>query len=620
MAQDQKAHQAHQAHRTGKTVRIGCAAGFWGDTETAAPQLLCGGSLDYLVFDYLAEITMSIMAGARLRDPATGYATDFVSRVMRQWMAEALTSHVRIVTNAGGVNPLACRDALSVLAKELGLAPKIAVVLGDDLLPMKEELDKQGVREMYSGAALPGFLLSANAYFGAKPIVDALAGGADIVITGRVVDSALVLGPLVHEHGWRFDDFDRLAAGSLAGHIIECGAQCTGGLFTDWELVPGYENMGYPIIECEADGGFVLEKPAATGGLVTPAVVYEQLVYEIGDPQAYVLPDVVCDFSRVHAEQVGENRVRVAGAKGRAPTETYKVSATYLDGFKLDVGILLAGEDAPRKALRVAQALLAKIEKLVTARGLGPFRATQVDVLGAESTYGPHARAGSTREVVVRIAASHNDRDALKLLLRELPQAGTSMAPGFASVIGGRPQPIPMVKLFSFLIDKSRVQAELIVDAERKLVEPAAVGCAALAPAAAFAPVYPVIESAYSVPLIALAHGRSGDKGNHSNIGIVAREPRFAPFIAASLSAEAVAAYLAHLLDPQQGRVSRYELPGAHAWNFLLENALGGGGIASLRADPQGKAHAQQLLAFEVPVPKEIYDEIKTRSSQTRAR
>jgi hypothetical protein len=595
-------------------VRIGCAAGFWGDTETAAPQLLARGSLDYLVFDYLAEITMSIMAGARLRDASGGYATDFVSRVMRACLKDALEKRVRIVTNAGGVNPLACREALQALAKELGVAPKIAVVLGDDLMPIKDQLGREGVTEMASGAPLPAFLLSANAYFGAKPMVDALAGGADIVITGRAVDSALVLAPLVHEFGWRWDDLDRLAQGSLAGHIIECGAQCTGGLFTDWESVPGYDDMGYPIVACGQDGSFVVEKPDDTGGLVTPAIVYEQLVYEIGDPRAYILPDVVCDFSEVHAEQVGPNRVRMSGAKGRAPTNTYKVSATYPDGYKVSVGMFLAGEDAPRKGARVARALVDKIERLLVARGLGPFRATQIDVLGAESTYGPHARAQSTREVVVRIAASHSDRDALKLFTRELPQAGTSMAPGFATLVGGQPQPATMVKLFSFLIDKARVGAELDLDGERQPVAMPPATSVGTEPSPVTETAYPAIANEHRLPLIALAHGRSGDKGNHSNVGVLAREPRFLPYIGAALTADAVARYLAHLLDPVHGKVTRYPLPGCDGWNFLLENSLGGGGVASLRPDPQGKAHAQQLLAFEVPVPKAIYDELRARS------
>jgi hypothetical protein len=599
-----------------RSVRIGCGAGFWGDTETAAPQLLAAGKLDYLVFDYLAEITMSIMASARLRNPQAGYATDFVTRIMQPCMRSALSGHVRIVTNAGGVNPLACRDALNTLARELGVAPKIAVVLGDDLLPERQRLIGPDVTQLDEGGALPAVLLSANAYLGAKPIAAALAASADIVITGRVVDSALVLGPLVHEFGWRWDEFDRLAQGSLAGHIIECGAQGTGGLFTDWQDVPGYDDMGYPIVECAPDGSFELTKPDATGGLVTPAVAYEQLVYEIGDPRAYVLPDVVCDFTGVRAQQVGPNRVRMWGARGRCPTPSFKVSATYPDGFKLDLGMLLTGEQAAAKGRRVAEALFTKLGRLLSKRGMAPFTDTRIDVLGSESSYGPHSRARATREVVVRLAASHPDREALKLMLRELPQAGTSMAPGLGAAVGGRPEPAPVIRHCAFLIDKTRLQVEVDIDGERQPVVLQSVPSAVLAPEPPNDKVYPAQAASARLPLIALAHGRSGDKGDQSNIGILAREPRFVPIIGAALTASAVAQHLAHLLDPVRSRVRRYELQGCNGWNFVLDHALGGGGIASLRADPQGKGYAQQLLGFELPVPEPIYSELLAKLAQ----
>jgi len=603
-----------------RNVRIGCGAGFWGDTESAAPQLLAAGRLDYLVFDYLAEITMSIMAGARLRSAQAGYATDFVTRVMRPCMRDALSAKVRIVTNAGGVNPLACRDALITLARELGVSPKIAVVLGDDLLPERERLIGPDTLVLDDATPLPAFLLSANAYLGAKPIADALAAGADIVITGRVVDSALVLGPLVHEFGWGWDEFDKLAQGSLAGHIIECGAQATGGLFTDWQDVPGYDDMGYPIVECVADGSFVLTKPARTGGLVTPAVVYEQLVYEVGDPQSYLLPDVVCDFSRVHAEQLAPDRVRVCGARGRAPTPTFKVSATYPDGFKVDLGMVLTGEQAAAKGRRVAEALFTKLQRLLEKRGMPAFSATHIDILGAESGYGPHARASAAREVVVRMAATHPDREALKLMLRELPQAGTSMAPGLGAAVGGRPEPTPVIRHCAFLIDKNRLRVEIDLEGKRELVGAVSVPSSAPALVALQEPVYPAVSAVTRLPLIALAHGRSGDKGDQSNIGILAREPRFVPIIGAALSAAAVASHMAHVLDPKRGRVRRYQLPGCNGWNFVLEHALGGGGIASLRADPQGKGYAQQLLAFELPVPEEIYTELSTKLASARGK
>jgi hypothetical protein len=608
---------------TEHTVRIGCGAGFWGDTETAAPQLLARGSLDYLVFDYLAEITMSIMAGARLRSEKAGYATDFVTRVMKQCMGDALARKVRVIANAGGVNPLACRDALLALARDQGLSPKIAVVLGDDLLPVKDRLIDAGVRQMGSGEPLPPFLLSANAYLGAKPIADALAAGADIVVTGRVVDSALVLGPLVHEFGWSWSDFDRLAQGSLAGHIIECGAQATGGIFTDWESVPGYDDMGYPIVECSEDGSFVLTKPPDTGGCVTRAVVHEQLVYEIGDPRAYVLPDVVCDFADVQTEQLDVDRVRVWGARGRCPTPSFKVSATYPDGFRVDAGLVIIGEDAVRKGQKVGAALTTKIARLLEARGFAPFTLIRSDVLGSESAYGPHARASAlhAREVVVRIAASHAERDALKLLLRELSQAGTSMAPGLTGGIGGRAEPSTMIRHCAFSIDKRRLQIEIDVDGERRVSELAAVPMSELPandPGIRRISGPPLAEPAGTLPLLALAHARSGDKGDTSNIGVLAREPRFAPLLAAELTEQVVARHLAHLLHPELGRVRRYELPGCHGFNFVLEHALGGGGVASLRPDPQGKAHAQQLLALRVPVPEPLLSELLVRRDEAR--
>lgn len=598
-----------------KPIRIGCAAGFWGDTETAAPQLLKGGRLDYLVFDYLAEITMSIMAGSKLRRPDGGHAHDFVTRVMKACLPAVMEQGVKVVTNAGGINPLASREALRALADSMGLSPKIAVVLGDDLMPQREALRAAGAREMYVGSELPDNVVSMNAYLGARPIADALAAGADFVITGRVADSAIVLGPLVHEHGWSWQDYDELAQGSLAGHIVECGAQATGGLLTDWELVGDYDDIGFPIAECAADGSFVIEKPEGTGGRVLRAGVLEQLLYEIGDPRAYVLPDVVCDFTQVQAEQIGEDRVRVVGATGHPPPAQYKVSATYPDGFKTTAGFLLVGQDAARKARAVGEALLHKTDALIRARGFSGFREARLDVLGAEANYGANASAElreHAREVVLRLAMSHEDGEALKLAVRELPQMGTGGAPGFASGIGGRSGAMAMIRLFSFLVDRDQVHVHVDLDGEPvahdaapppECFDPASLQAQALE--------YPVVESDLTVPLIRLATGRSGDKGDHSNIGILARRPEYVPLIGAALTEQAVAAHMAHVLDNPRSKVTRWALPGCDGWNFLLEHSLGGGGIASLRPDPQGKTFAQQLLAFQVPVPRHVYDQLQ---------
>ncbi|MFW5875474.1 MAG: acyclic terpene utilization AtuA family protein [Myxococcota bacterium] len=591
-----------------RTVRIGGAAGFWGDTETAAPQLLRVPDLDYLVFDYLAEITMSILARARMKDPQAGYATDFVTRVMGPVLPEVARRGVKVVANAGGVHPEACREALQAAARDREVSLRVAVVTGDDLMDRREALARQGVREMTRGTELPPDVASINAYLGARPIAAALDAGADVVLTGRVVDSALVLGPLLHEFGWDPDDYDRLAQGSLAGHILECGCQATGGVHTDWERVPGWDDMGFPVAECRADGSFVVTKPEGTGGCVTVGTVSEQVLYEIGDPHAYLLPDVTCDFTGVTVESCGPDRVEVRGAKGRPPPDRLKVSATHPDGFRVIHAFFLAGLDAPRKASRVGESLVTKVERLLVDRGLGPFRERRIDVLGAESTYGSHARAVDTREVVVRIALRHDRRDALELASRELAQAGTAMAPGMGPPVGGRARVSPVVRLFSFLLDAAEVTPTFELDGARHAVAPVQPGLfePRNLPPSATPPAATHAGPLEAVPLVQVAWSRSGDKGDDANIGVIARSPELVPFIAQSLTADVVAARMRHVLDPHEGRVTRWYLPGLHAFNFLLERSLGGGGIASLRPDPQGKAFAQQILDLPIPIPPKL--------------
>ena len=591
-----------------RVVKIGCASGFWGDTNTAAFQLVHLTDINYLVFDYLSEITMSIMAKAKMVEPKHGYALDFVSRVMAPLLKKIAEKKIKVISNAGGVNPLACRDALQKIIKEYGLDLKVAVVLGDDLLPKHEQLKSQNIQEMFSGEALPEQVASSNAYLGAVAIRDALDLGADIVITGRVVDSAVVLAPLLHEYQWPLDDYDKLAQGSLAGHVIECGAQCTGGNFTDWQLVQGFDNMGFPVVEVSEDGSFVVTKPQGTGGLVSTATVAEQIVYEIGNPQAYLLPDVIADFSHVHLEQVGEHRVRVTGAKGQAPTTQYKVSATYPDGYRVLVSFLIAGREAPQKAQVIADAILAKCERVLAMRSVPPFSEKSVEILGIESTYGDHAQTLNSREVVVKIAVKHMFKEACMFFASEIAQASTGMAPALAGIVGGRPKASPVIKLFSFLIDKNQLNIEIDFGGKRYPVEiPQGVSTEQLLTLTAGEnAVYQGDE--IEVPVIEIAHARSGDKGNHSNIGVIARKADYLPWIRAALTEQSVASYMQHVLDAEKGRVIRYELPGLNALNFMLENALGGGGVASLRIDPQGKGFAQQLLDMPVKVPAHLLE------------
>lgn len=593
------------------TVRIGCAAGFWGDSNAAAAQLVHGGKLDYLVLDYLAEVTMSLLAAARRKDPSAGFAHDFVSEVMAP-LAEALVERdVKVIANAGGVNPEACRAALQAALSAAGVTRTIAVVLGDDLQPRADELHPHLLRFDGEGAP-PVETVSMNAYLGAKPIADALAAGADVVITGRVVDSAMVLGPLLHEFGWALHDYDQLAQGSLAGHIIECGAQCTGGNFTDWRSVPGSDDMGYPIVACTPDGSFVVEKPPGTGGLVTRFTVGEQVLYEIGDPRAYLLPDVTCDFTQVVLEDVGDDRVRVSGARGRAPSEHYKVSATYVDGQRSTATLMVGGIDAKAKGASLASAILSRVRRLLSEQGLADFRETDVMLLGTEATYGANARALPTREVLVRIAVVHDDARALRLFGKEIAQAATSNVPGIFGLAGGRPKAAPRIRLASCLVPKALVSVSVDVNGE-------ASACAVPVPQGADvvqdAYEAEAVEGAVSVPLVLLAVARSGDKGDHSNIGVMARAPEYLPYLRAALREDAVAHYFRHVLHPTKGRVSRWELPGFHALNFLLRHALGGGGVASLRMDSQGKAFAQQLLDFPVRVPAALAEQLLDRAT-----
>jgi len=595
---------------TDNVLRVGGASGFWGDAARATPQLLNCQGLDYIVYDYLAEITMSIMARARAKDDSRGYAVDFVTAAMKPNLGLIAERGIKVVSNAGGVNPEACTQALRAVIAEQGLELKVACVTGDDLMDSAQALQAGGTTEMFSGEAFPPVekLLSINAYLGAFPIARALEMGADIVVTGRCVDSAVTLGACIHAFGWGRDDLDQLAMGSLAGHILECGPQATGGNFTDWDQVPGMSDMGYPIAEISADGSFVCTKPEGTGGLVNVGTVSEQMLYEIGDPQAYLLPDVVCDFSTARIEQIGDNRVQVSGARGRPAPDTYKVSATYADQFRGGTYMTFYGIDADKKARALGEAVFEASRRVFKAFGLPDFSETSIELIGAESQYGAFKEISGSREVAMKIAAKHPESMGIGIMLKEAVGLGLATPPGLSGFAGSRPSPSPVVRLFSFTIARNKLQVGIQIGDDK-------IACddmhgKALDASAIARPTIPVTDNAQdmvAVPLVALAWGRSGDKGSKANIGIIARQPQYLPYIWAALSEQTVTERFAHFLESTAaGNVERFLLPGANAINFLLHDVLGGGGIASIRNDPQGKGYAQLLLSTPVPVPAAI--------------
>jgi hypothetical protein len=447
-------------------VRVGAGQGFWGDWLEAPRRQVEGGPLDYLMLDYLAEVTMSILQKQKERDPSMGYARDFVG-AMESVMHAVASRGVKVIANAGGVNPPACADAIRAVAAKLGLSDRIriGVVTGDDLLPRLDELIASGhpLKNMDTGEPLSTIrdrVLSANAYIGSTPIVEALAKGANVVITGRSTDTALTMAPLRHEFGWGPKDYDLLAAGIIAGHIIECGAQCSGGnCLYDWKNIPDLANVGYPIVEAKADGTFTVTKHPGTGGRVSVQSVTEQLVYEMGDPHSYITPDVVADFTSIHLAADGENRVRVHGIKGRPETEQLKVSIAYRAGFKA-VGTLVYGwPDALDKA-KLADKVLR--ERLVNL-GL-KFDHVMTEFVGYSSTHGPLVgEPGDLPEVQLRIGVRGQDRAAVERFTREIAPLVLNGPPSVTGFAGGRPKVEEIVAYWPALVDKRVVQTKVEV-------------------------------------------------------------------------------------------------------------------------------------------------------------
>ncbi len=584
-----------------RIVRIGAVSASFVDSRIAMPQLLGSGiPLDYLVFDCLAEGVMSILARARLAgQPA--YVNDFVAGQMAPYLIELAERRIKVVANAGGLDPKGCAAAVRKAARDAGVPLRIASIAGDDLSHRMDELVVPGTHDMFDGSDLHARLqaadqtLSLAAYTGAFPIAAALEAGADIVITGRAVDSATVLGPLIREFGWVEGDFDRLSAGTLIGHLIECTTQVCGATFTDWRDVPDWANIGFPVAECTADGSATIIKPAGTGGLISRGTVAEQMLYEIGDPAAYVVPDVVCDWTAVRIEQTGKNRVAVRGAKGRGRPEKLKAALTWDAGWRGTALAPIVGHDAAAKAQRTTDELFARCKTLLRDRQLPPFTRVHFDVIGGEG--------GGVSTSICRMVADHALQEGAALFAREQSSIMTSMAVGTSVPLGTTVR--PLTHFASFLIDRGGVELEVHVDEEAVQFEAVATGFASTEdrppePPAAAAP------PDGTAPLLDLAWVRSGDKGDLFNVGVIARQPEALAPLYHALTPAAVAAHfsgkLGKAIAPEA--VTRYLVPGIDAVNLLVEHTLDGGMLASPALDPAAKAMGQLLLDLPVPVPQ----------------
>lgn len=588
----------------GRTLRIANASGYWGDDPEALAHQVHGGPVDYVTLDFLAEITMVILQRQHARDASLGYAYDFV-RMLAPLLKEIEQRGVRVVANAGGINVSACADRIAAAAAEQGARICLGIVSGDDLMPRLGEIAGSGVplANLDDGrpfGEIDGEVVAANAYLGAWPIAEALAGGATIVVTGRTTDAALTLGPLVHELGWAWDDFDKLAAGTVAGHILECGAQATGGNLTDW-LSVSMQNVGYPIAEAEADGSFVVTKHAGTGGRVSRATVVEQLLYEIGDPAAYLTPDVTLDMRGIQVRTEGEDRVRVSGAHGTPPPDQLKVTIVHRAGWRAVGTALLSGPNIRQKAARLAGMILDRVGR--------DFRESRVDLVGDRSCWGAAAPDAEPNEGVLRIAVRDADRKRVERFAQAMMGFALQGPPGIG-IFGGRPDVQPAYGYWPTLVPRDLVQPRIEVrDADGRVVErsaasPPAVPTRPIASVPASTPaaatVTPAAEATARVALRRIAYARSGDKGAHANVGVAARSGAARDWLRGALGPEVVAR---HFGDMVRGGVERFELPGLGAFNFVLRDALGGGGTLSLRTDHQGKTLAQALLGLELDVP-----------------
>ncbi|MCT4613830.1 MAG: DUF1446 domain-containing protein [Marinifilaceae bacterium] len=592
-------------------IRIANAGGYWGDDTQVLKRQILGGELDYISIDYLSEITMSILSKQKNHNPKSGFVQDFIDQVVD--CAKLLSEKkIKLITNAGGVEVLLCAKKLCAELLKLNVNLKVAVVEGDGIVDRIKMLQEEGetFKNIETGESfdlIQDRLVSANVYFGSRAIVNALEHGADIIITGRVTDTALTMAPMIYEFGWKINEFDKLAAGMVAGHIIECGAQSSGGNYTDWHLIKNWYNIGYPIVEMKSDGKFSIYKHPDTGGLINTNTIKEQLLYEMGNPRCFIGPDLVADISKLKISQSRYNRINIENTHGQAPTPYLKVSMAYNDGYKAVGYFIVCGEEIDKKAKIIENIIWDKLKI--------DFEDSNLEIVGYNSCHKYDFEKTIPLEAMLRISVFDMDQEKVKQFC-DVFAATILSAPSGIAIVGAKPKIQKVVSYWPCLIDKRKIEANLFM-----------LNC------------HGEVESAFKIPShtqhdkewkptdimenkaeddlnkshlnnslvetnykkICLA--RSGDKGDSVNIGVVARDEKKYKYLKKNLTESKMKEIFEAFC---YGNVIRYDIPNLLSFNFILERSLGGGGTKSLRIDPQGKIFAELFLNYPIELPEDI--------------
>ncbi len=585
-------------------IKIGNAGGFWGDDLSALKRQVTGGNLDYVTSDYLAEITMGILMKQKLKDENMGYVYDFLFQ-LEEVIEIVINKGIKIITNAGGMNPSALAMKIRDMGKKKGLNFKVAAVEGDDIFNKIESIypEKEDLKNMENNLdfkEIKSKLLSANVYLGVLPVIKALESGADIIVTGRVTDTAITLAPMIYEFGWELNDWDKLASGVIGGHIIECGSQSTGGNFTNWKDVKKWDNIGFPVLEVSEDGSFVVTKHKGTGGIVSEYSVKEQLLYEMGNPKEYLSPDVIADFTTINVIDEGNDRVRIAGIKGKPATHFLKVSASYLEGYKASGSILIGGFHVRRKA---------KIFEEIFWKKIGvDFEKKETELLCRNDD-------DEYNKTILRFSVYDSDKDKIVRFGKEISTLILS-GPAGAAVTGGRPDSRTVIGYWPALIKKELINSKVKVfktdslDFEETDI-PSVTGYEIdhkdheeFEQSGSGKFPYKDGNKMRKIFLKDICLARSGDKGDTSNIGVIAKNEIVYECLKKYLVPDLVKEMFNNVC---KGRVIRFEVPNLMALNFLLEESLGGGGAKSVLIDAQGKLYAQELLSNYIYVDENCY-------------